>query len=402
MQVEVVTVRRMRLAALGLTRPRGGVADTVRGLLALQAQDLRQAEWAVGSRVPGSTPADVWAAFDAGEVVRSWPARGTLFAIAPDDLRLLLSLTAQRQQRTADPRHRQLGLTEDDVARATAVVRAELAGGGAMTRPELAAAWTAAGLDATGQRCPHLYGRLAHRGVLCLGPARGATAGGPQQAFVLLDEWAPGPAPVDRPAAVAELVRRYLAGHGPASERDLAWWSGLTLTEVRAGFAAVRDELTQLQCGDRVLWTLGDRRRPSPTASARSPGSTSCSWATPTARPWSRRTASTRSSPGATACSCRSWSRTARWSAPGSAAAAARRPRCSAPCRGRRGPPPRPWPSGPEEAARSGAGPHAGRGLAGGGAGGVGVLAAGQGDPHPAAGEALGLAEQPQLHPGKS
>lgn len=258
MQVDVVTVRRMRLAALGLTRPRGGVADTVRGLLALQAQDLRQAEWAVGSRVPGSTPADVWAAFDAGEVVRSWPARGTLFAIAPDDLRLLLSLTAQRQQRTADPRHRQLGLTEDDVARATAVVRAELAGGGAMTRPELAAAWTAAGLDATGQRCPHLYGRLAHRGVLCLGPARGATAGGPQQAFVLLDEWAPGPAPVDRPAAVAELVRRYLAGHGPASERDLAWWSGLTLTEVRAGFAAVRDELTQLQCGDRVLWTLGD------------------------------------------------------------------------------------------------------------------------------------------------
>jgi len=256
-QVDVVTVRRMRLSALGLTRPRGGVADTVRGLLALQAQDLRQAEWAIGSRVPGSTPADVWAAFDAAAVVRSWPMRGTLFALAPDDLRVLLSLTAERQQRTAEPRHRQLGLTEEQVARAADVARAELAGGGAMTRPELLAAWSAAGLDTTGQRGPHLYGRLAHRGLLCLGPARGTTAGGPQQAFCLLDEWAPGEPPTDRATAVAELVRRYLAGHGPASERDLAWWSGLTLTEVRAGFAAVRDELTEVHCGDRVLWTPG-------------------------------------------------------------------------------------------------------------------------------------------------
>ncbi|GHE13917.1 winged helix DNA-binding domain-containing protein [Klenkia taihuensis] len=258
MQVDVVAVRRMRLAALGLTRPRGAVPAAVRGLLALQAQDLRQAEWAIGSRVPGSTPADVWAAFDTAAVVRSWPVRGTLFALAPDDLRLLLSLTAERQQRTAEPRHRQLGLAEEHVALAADVARAELAGGGALTRPELAACWTAAGLDVTGQRAPHLYGRLAHRGLLCLGPARGATAGGPQQAFVLLDEWAPGEPPADRAGAVTELVRRYLAGHGPASERDLAWWSGLTLTEVRAGFAAVRDELTELHCGDRVLWTLGE------------------------------------------------------------------------------------------------------------------------------------------------
>ncbi|SDH00014.1 winged helix DNA-binding domain-containing protein [Klenkia brasiliensis] len=258
MQIDVVAVRRTRLAALGLTRPRGGVAAAVRGVLALQAQDLRQAEWAIGSRVPGSSAAEVWAAFDAGAVVRSWPVRGTLFALAPADLRLLLSLTAERQQRTAEPRHRQLGLTEEQVGRAGDVARAELAGGGAMTRPELLAAWTAAGVDTTGQRGPHLYGRLAHRGLLCLGPARGATAGGPQQAFVLLDEWAPGQAPDDRAAAVAELVRRYLAGHGPASERDLSWWSGLTLTEVRAGFAAVREELTELHCGDRVLWTLGE------------------------------------------------------------------------------------------------------------------------------------------------
>ncbi|SDN46422.1 Winged helix DNA-binding domain-containing protein [Klenkia soli] len=258
MDVDVAALRRMRLAALGLTRPRGGATATVTGLLALQAQDLRQAEWAIGSRVPGSTVADVWAAFAAAEVVRAWPMRGTLFATTPADLRLLLSLTGERQMRTAEPRHRQLGITDDDVDLAADVARAELAGGGALTRPELGACWSAAGLDVSGQRLPHLYGRLAQQGLLCLGPARGTSPGGPVQAFVLLDEWAPGQAAADRPAAVAEVVRRYLAGHGPATERDLAWWTGLTLTEVRAGFAAVRDELTDLRCGGAVLWTLGD------------------------------------------------------------------------------------------------------------------------------------------------
>jgi len=257
-EVDVVALRRMRLAALGFTDPQPGVGAAVRRGLALQAQDLRQAEWAIGSRVPGSVLVDIWAAFDAGEVVRSWAARGTLFATSPADLRLLLSLTAERQMRTAEPRHRQLGLTAADVDRAADVARTELAGGGALTRAELAACWTAAGLDVAGQRTPHLYGRLAHQGLLCLGPQRGTSAGGPAQAFVLLDEWARGEPPTDRAGAVAELVRRYLAGHGPAGERDLAWWSGLTLTEVRAGFAAVRDELIEVRCGDTVLWTLGD------------------------------------------------------------------------------------------------------------------------------------------------
>lgn len=265
MDVDVSTLLRMRLAAQGLTRPRGpSVAEVVVGMAALQGQDLRQVEWAIGSRLPGSTVQDVWAAFDAGTIVRSWPMRGTLFALTPRDLRLLLSLTSDRQVAQSAGRHRQLRLTGDDVARATEVARTELAGGGVASRPELLAAFTEAGLDATGQRGPHLYGRLAHHGVLCLGPAHGSSAGGPAQGFVLLDDWAPGGSPPDRATAVAEVVRRYLAGHGPATVADLAWWTKLTRTEVRAGFAAVRDELTEVRCGDTVLWTLGDPPAPRP------------------------------------------------------------------------------------------------------------------------------------------
>ena len=54
----------------------------------------------------------------------------------------------------------------------------------------------------------------------------------------------------DRDAALAELARRYLRGHGPATPEDLAAWSGLGLGDARRGFAAV----------------AGDRGAPAPPA----------------------------------------------------------------------------------------------------------------------------------------
>jgi hypothetical protein len=48
---------------------------------------------------------------------------------------------------------------------------------------------------------------------------------------------------VDRDAALAELARRYLRGHGPATAADLAAWSGLGLRDARAALAAIAPEL---------------------------------------------------------------------------------------------------------------------------------------------------------------
>ena len=53
-----------------------------------------------------------------------------------------------------------------------------------------------------------------------------------------------GNASIDpRDRALAELARRYLAGHGPAADRDLAKWAQLPLRDARAGLEAVAPEL---------------------------------------------------------------------------------------------------------------------------------------------------------------
>ena len=109
---------------------------TVSQLLCLQAQDFGQALWGVGLRTPGSTRASVLAALDSGEVVRTWPLRGTLHFVAAADLHWLLALTAERTMRSAARRLTETGVDDATIALGTRVARAELSGG-SLTRAEL-------------------------------------------------------------------------------------------------------------------------------------------------------------------------------------------------------------------------------------------------------------------------
>jgi hypothetical protein len=54
------------------------------------------------------------------------------------------------------------------------------------------------------------------------------------------------------------LAVRYLRGHGPAADDDLARWAKLPLRDARAGLAAIADRLIELDGG---LVDLAPRRR---------------------------------------------------------------------------------------------------------------------------------------------
>jgi hypothetical protein len=97
---------------------------------------------------------------------------------------------------------------------------------------------------AEGQALAHIVGLAALRGVLVRGPMVGK-----QHAYVVVRDWLGNASPVDRDKALAELARRYLAGHGPADGRDLAKWAGLPLRDARAGLAAISSELKPREDG---------------------------------------------------------------------------------------------------------------------------------------------------------
>lgn len=232
-----------RLRSHRLSAPAATVAEAAAHMLATQAQEFWGGRWALAARTKGHpTVRDVDAAFDRGELVRSWTMRGTIHVIPPRDLAWVLQVTAERQMRAAAGVHRREGIDAAELAKAERATRASLAGGGRLTRAELFAVLEAAGVSTARQRGYHLLVALSLRGVVCQGPVV-PRAGGPtrEQYIVRSDEWiAESAAPRD---PLAELFVRYIASHGPAGARDFAWWAGLPLGISRGAAEAASDRL---------------------------------------------------------------------------------------------------------------------------------------------------------------
>jgi hypothetical protein len=122
-----------------------------------------------------------------------------------------------------------------------------------LTREALYALLATVHISTAGQRGLHILWRLAHDGVICFGPREGK-----QPTFVLLDEWVPNAINLDRGEALAKLALRYFTGHGPATLRDFVWWSGLKVSDAKAGLDLVASQLVPEKIDDEVYWMPQD------------------------------------------------------------------------------------------------------------------------------------------------
>jgi hypothetical protein len=239
-----------QIAKTGLKTP----GQVVSWLGALQAQDYVSAKWAIGLRLPDATDADIEQAVVAKTIIRTWPMRGTLHFVAPEDVRWLLALLTPRVIAQTAGRYRQLELDEVIFARSKEVFAKGLQGGKQLTRDEMQQLLEQANISTGGQRGYHILGRSAQDGLICFGALRGK-----QQTFTLLDEWAPPAKQLERDEALAELARRYFMSHGPATLPDFVWWSGLTVTEARVGLELVKAQLSQETVNGQTYWMSPDR-----------------------------------------------------------------------------------------------------------------------------------------------
>ncbi|MET0990969.1 MAG: winged helix DNA-binding domain-containing protein [Lacisediminihabitans sp.] len=250
--VGAAEILRLRLLAQRIEGP--GIADlsvvdVARQLFAVQGQDFIQGGWALGSRAPGSRLSDLIAALDSGAIVRGAPFRGTLFFVPAEELRWVLRVTSPRTLSGSATRQRQLGLDAAALVRAGEATISALQGGRALARDDYFALLRSIDIDPSAQRGYHVIWYLAQTGLICWGPSSGT-----QQALVLLDEWVPNSRDLDGDEALRELALRYFTGHGPATLRDFAWWSKLTLAAARTALALASDDLVSLEHGGETYW----------------------------------------------------------------------------------------------------------------------------------------------------
>jgi winged helix DNA-binding protein len=235
-------------------------ADVVGWLGAVQAQDYRAARWALALRMRGSvTPADIDAALAGGEILRTHVMRPTWHFVARADIRWLLELTAPRVHQALAFGRKAYELDDALQRRAVEVIARSLEREPCLTRSELTTRLARAGIAIKGVRLAFvtIYAELER--LICSGPHRGS-----ESTYALLDTRAPQSPRLERDEALDKLTTRYLRSHGPATDRDFSWWSGLTMADAKRGLAIVRARSQTVE--GLTYWTLPGRARiPAPS-----------------------------------------------------------------------------------------------------------------------------------------
>lgn len=74
------------------------------------------------------------------------------------------------------------------------------------------------------------------------------------QTFALLEEWVAPAKEKSRDEALTELALRYFNSRAPVTIQDFIWWSGLSASEARAGFEAVKSNFVQEVFDGKIYW----------------------------------------------------------------------------------------------------------------------------------------------------
>ena len=249
-----------RLSSAPLPR----AADAVRLLTCVQSQERDHAFFSLALRTTKDTYAAVQREFDAGAFVRTHILRPTWHFVAPEDLRWILELTSPRVLSSMAARHRQLGL--DDPRRfgeGLDLLADLLQDKHFRTRPELGEEFAHRGSPIkAGEQLGHLLLVAELQGLICSGPMRGV-----HHAYALVDEVIPPTPARTREEAMVELVRRFVAGHGPTTIKDFTRWATLTITDTKAALAEIGDDLEQVEVDGLPHWFDPTQvRRRSPAA----------------------------------------------------------------------------------------------------------------------------------------
>jgi hypothetical protein len=263
-----VCARRLERHGLSVPSRDARPADVAGAICGAHAQVLSAAELSIGLRLAGGTRADVREAlWTERSLVKTFGPRGTVHLLPTHDLPMWtgalaavppsgggfpdgVRLTPEQTDEVVEAVARALAdaeLTIDELS--DAVVAATGPWAGELVMPAFNGMWP---------RWRQAVGAAAKRGALCFGPNRGRKV-----TYTSPRRWLPGFRPAEAPAAVAEVVRRYLRAYGPATPRHFARWLGAPPRWAAEQFDSLAGELEQVEVDGAPAWlAAGDAAPP--------------------------------------------------------------------------------------------------------------------------------------------
>jgi hypothetical protein len=192
-------------------------AEAVQWLGAVQAQDYAAAKWALGLRMKAGSDPALDQAFADGTILRTHVMRPTWHFVTPSDIHWMLELTSKRINAAMSYNFRRLGLDASVFKRSNSALVEALRDGNQLTRLELVSILKHRGIKTDNLGFLHILMHAELDRLICSGARREK-----QFTYALLDERAPHAKTLKRDEALAELTRRYITSHGPATAQDYA------------------------------------------------------------------------------------------------------------------------------------------------------------------------------------
>jgi len=239
-----LTAGQLNRATLGrqmlLRRERSGVADAVRRLLALQAQEPASPYLALWNRLADFDPGDLDAAFADRTVVKASLIRLTLHAVHAEDYPTIHDAMVRRLRgsRLDDDRFTESGSSISDVDAFLPHLVAFLEH--PHTRAEIEAEIEAH----FGDPRPRVWWALRSFAPVHHAPTGGPWSFGPRQSFVAAGSRS---GPGSRDESEPWLVRRYLEVFGPASAGDVAQFTILRRPVVTEALRVLAGEIEEVE-----------------------------------------------------------------------------------------------------------------------------------------------------------
>lgn len=223
-------------------------ASAVQWLGAVQAQDFAAAKWALGLRTNGQSDASIEKVFNEGHILRTHILRPTWHFVHKDDLRWMLMLSAQKVDKRMGFYNRQLGITAELRKQARRILE-KILSGKSLTKNEITKQLSEKNIKLDSQTCTQLLFCLEIDAVVCSGPLQNG-----KQTYMLFDEHVPATNNFNDEDALVELAKRYFQSHGPATEKDFAWWSGLSIADARKAIALNESNLSHESEEGQIYW----------------------------------------------------------------------------------------------------------------------------------------------------
>ena len=230
----VLTRRRLNRALLArqllLERSRLSMTDALETVGGLQTQYAPAGYVGLWSRLEDFRRPALTAALEDRSVIQATVMRATIHMVSASDYwPFALATRPSREQWYL--RAAASVLKDVDMDRAVRRVRTDLQDG-PRRQEELVAGLVADGIPKTA------WNGLAQLIHLVRVPPSGTWEQRRANRYALAERWV-GEPDIGEDGAIVHLVRRYLAGFGPASRADVASWTGLTATALKPALAAI-------------------------------------------------------------------------------------------------------------------------------------------------------------------